>query len=87
MRVAASPRSCWRAQAATRASGRSGPPDGTLEADLDDGVDASELVALLVAGGAAVNGVRAGTDLEDAFVALVSEDPKGEHSAPVGTAR
>jgi hypothetical protein len=61
--------------------------DGTLEANLDDGVDASELVALLVAGGAAVNGVRAGTDLEDAFVALVSEDPNGEHSAPVGTAR
>ena len=51
--------------------------DGTLEADLDSGVDASELVALLVGAGAAVNGVRVGMDLEKTFVSLVSDDSNG----------
>ena len=61
--------------------------DGTLEADLDDGVDPSELVALLVGAGAAVNGVRAGTDLEETFVSLVSDDSNGEPSNLAGAAR
>ena len=61
--------------------------DGTLDADLDTGVDPSELVALLVAGGAAVNGVRAGTDLEETFVALVSDETRGEQPTLVGARR
>ena len=61
--------------------------DGTLEADLDDGVDPSELVALLVAAGAAVNGVRSGTDLEETFITLVAGDPNGEPSNLAGAAR
>ena len=59
--------------------------DGTLEADLDEGVDPSELFALLVGAGAAVSGVRSGADLEETFVALVSNDSNGEPS-PAGGA-
>ena len=61
--------------------------DGTLEADLNEEVDPSELVALLVGAGAAVNGVRAGTDLEETFVSLVSEDSNGNPSTLAGAAR
>ena len=61
--------------------------DGTLEADLNEGVDPSELVALLVGAGAAVNGVRTGTDLEETFISLVSDDSNGEPSTLAGVVR
>ena len=61
--------------------------DGMLEADLADGVDPSELVALLVGAGASVNGVRAGTDLEETFVALVTNDSNAEPSNLQGASR
>ena len=61
--------------------------DGTLEADLNSGVDASELVALLVGAGAAVNGVRVGMDLEKTFVSLVSDNSTAESSIRTGAAR
>jgi len=60
--------------------------NGTLEAVLEEGVEPSELVALLVGAGAAVSGVRSGTDLEETFVSLVADDANADRPTPAGSA-